>query len=470
MIRVFRHHVSGLSILFGVLEVLLLLTLAGLLWEYRIHELIHIPDGTHYLGYAALSLAIFIVAIFSALGLYNREVIVDRRVMFFRLALAISAIIATAGTIIYLYMTSAPLTKYPRLVDAAMAMAILIAVPVAARWGLLLVSKSPLFRRNVVILGAGVRAAELRRLIANEAAPRFDVVKCIGLEDEPDTVPSCARIQRGAANENTLLDLLRGGEVDEIIVTPDNRRGLPVDSLLRCKMMGVRVTEPLTFVERELGRINPDELQGSWLIFSDGFNFSAFGDAAKRLFDIAVSVLFLLFTLPLTLITALLIKVDSRGPVFYLQERVGLHGRPFMLIKFRSMRLDAEADGAPQWAKKNDDRITRVGAIIRRTRIDEIPQVLNVLRGDMSLVGPRPERPFFVDSLQREIPYYGERHCAKPGITGWAQINYPYGSSTEDAKEKLSYDLYYVKNRSLFLDIIILLQTVRVIFWPAGVR
>ena len=233
---------------------------------------------------------------------------------------------------------------------------------------------------------------------------------------------------------------------------------------------GVRVTGYLSFVERELGRIVLDDLDPNWLIFSDGFDKSVFRDAAKRAFDLIVSLLLLLFTLPITAVAALLIKLDSPGPVFYRQERVGRDGRTFTLTKFRSMRVDAEQQGGPRWAAEKDDRITEVGAFIRQTRIDELPQIINVLRGEMSIIGPRPERPFFVDTLTDAIPFYGERHRVKPGITGWAQINYPYGASIEDAREKLSYDLYYVKNTSLFLDVIILLQTVRVILWPSGVR
>ena len=190
----------------------------------------------------------------------------------------------------------------------------------------------------------------------------------------------------------------------------------------------------------------------------------------KRLFDIVVSLIILLITLPFSLIAAVLIKLESPGPILYRQERVGLHGDTFMVLKLRSMRQDAETGGSPQWAQLRDPRVTRVGAFTRKTRIDELPQLINVLRGDMSFVGPRPERPFFVDQLSKEIPFYRERHCVKPGITGWAQINYPYGASLEDSRQKLSYDLYYVKNHGLFLDFIIILSTVRVILMQQGAR
>jgi exopolysaccharide biosynthesis polyprenyl glycosylphosphotransferase len=190
----------------------------------------------------------------------------------------------------------------------------------------------------------------------------------------------------------------------------------------------------------------------------------------KRAFDLLASVLLLLFSIPIMLFAAIAIKLDSRGPIFHLQERVGLNGDVFKLVKFRSMQTDAEEDGVPRWAAVNDSRVTRVGAFMRRTRVDEIPQIFNVSRGEMSFIGPRPERPYFVDELRQSIPYYFERHRVKPGISGWAQLNYPYGASVEDAKEKFQYDLYYIKNYSLFLDLIVLIQTARVVLWPDGVR
>ncbi|MBV8652069.1 MAG: TIGR03013 family PEP-CTERM/XrtA system glycosyltransferase, partial [Alphaproteobacteria bacterium] len=257
--------------------------------------------------------------------------------------------------------------------------------------------------------------------------------------------------------------------VDEIVIASRDRRGLPIDDLLDCKLKGINITEYLTFWERETGQIDLEALQPSWLFFSDGFRMDWLPILLKRLFDVVMSLIFVVLTLPVILVTALAIRLEGPGPIFYVQERVGLYGRRFKLMKFRSMSVNAESDG-PRWAANNDQRITRIGAMIRKTRIDEIPQILNVLRGDMSFIGPRPERPFFVETLTKEIPYYSERHRVKPGISGWAQINYPYGASVEDAREKLTYDLYYVKNRSLFLDFVILLQTARVVLWPEGVR
>ena len=261
--------------------------------------------------------------------------------------------------------------------------------------------------------------------------------------------------------------------VDQVIVAVDDRRkGLPMEELLRCRTRGVDVIDLLTFLEHEMGKIKLDLMYPSWLAFSEGFRRGFLRAMVKRGFDLGVSLLLLSAAFPIMLVTALLIWAESgfRGPILYRQMRVGERGQEFEVLKFRSMRTDAEKDGQAKWAQSNDPRVTRVGAFIRKYRIDELPQILNVLRGEMSFVGPRPERPQFVQGLNSKLPYYGERHQVKPGLTGWAQICYPYGASEEDAFEKLQYDLYYVKNHSLFLDLTILLQTAEVVLWGKGAR
>jgi sugar transferase (PEP-CTERM system associated) len=246
---------------------------------------------------------------------------------------------------------------------------------------------------------------------------------------------------------------------------------LPLKDLLRVKTTGVHVNDLSTFLERETGRVDLDTVNPSWLIFSDGFSSGrVFSSMFKRLFDVTVSLLLLALVLPVLGVAVLAVKLDSRGPAFYRQRRIGLYGLGFDIIKLRSMRVDAEVGGNAVWAEKDDPRITRVGRVLRKLRIDELPQCWSVLKGDMSFVGPRPERPQFVDDLEQQLPYYAERHMVKPGITGWAQINYPYGASIEDSRQKLEYDLYYAKNYSPFLDLLILLQTVRVVLWPEGAR
>jgi sugar transferase (PEP-CTERM system associated) len=253
----------------------------------------------------------------------------------------------------------------------------------------------------------------------------------------------------------------------------DDRRGnLPIRELLDARLQGIDVIDLLQFLERETGKIRVDLVNPGWLIFSSGFRTSRFRRFNKRLVDIVVSATLLLLCWPIMLLIALAIKIEDgfKAPVLYRQCRVGYNDEPFWVLKYRSMRMDAEADGKAVWAMEDDGRITRVGRFLRQYRLDELPQILNVFRGQMSLVGPRPERPEFVDSLKESIPYYSERNTVKPGITGWAQLRYSYGSSAEDAIEKLQYDLYYVKNQSLMLDIMVILQTVEVVLWGKGAR
>ena len=261
-------------------------------------------------------------------------------------------------------------------------------------------------------------------------------------------------------------------EVDEIVVAMDDRRSdFPTEEFLECRLAGIDILELATFLERESGKVRLDVANPSWIVLGEGFRESALQQAVERLFDIVASLLLLVVGLPLMALTALAIRIEDgwRAPVFYRQLRVGRYNKNFELIKFRSMREDAEDDG-PVWASTNDPRVTRVGRLIRKVRIDELPQLLNVLRGDMSLVGPRPERPEFVEQLAKTLPYYRGRHAVKPGITGWAQLYYQYGSTDQDALEKLQYDLYYVKHRSLVLDLAIVLQTVEVVLWGKGAR
>jgi sugar transferase (PEP-CTERM system associated) len=262
--------------------------------------------------------------------------------------------------------------------------------------------------------------------------------------------------------------LVREQRVNRIIVGLADRRGrLPIDELLEAKLQGVRIEEPETTYERLTGKIMLDELKPSWLIFSDGFRAGRLTRLLKRAFDVVLAVVGLALSAPLMLLTAFAVRLGSPGPILYAQERVGEHGRTFTLYKFRSMRADAER-GTPIWARDRDERVTRVGRFIRITRLDELPQLWNVLRGDMSFVGPRPERPFFVEQLAEAIPFYRQRHAVKPGITGWAQVKYRYGASMEDAREKLRYDLYYVKHMSIVFDMTIVFDTVKVILSCKG--
>jgi sugar transferase (PEP-CTERM system associated) len=282
-----------------------------------------------------------------------------------------------------------------------------------------------------------------------------------------------ARLLRAELRTNSkeLAGLARYHQVDLVVAAMDEKRGrMPMDELLRCRMLGAPVMTGEEFFETIAERILAERINASWLVFEPGFVTGPFRRFTKRSFDICVSALGLILSLPLALLTALAVKLDSPGPVIYRQERVGQHGRPFMVNKFRSMTVDAEKDSGPVWAQADDPRVTRVGRLIRKLRLDEIPQMWNVLKGDMSFVGPRPERPAFVQRLQERLPYYSERHNVKPGVTGWAQVCYPYGSSEAAALEKLNYDLYYIKHSSLTMDITIMLQTIKIILFGAGSR
>jgi sugar transferase (PEP-CTERM system associated) len=326
-----------------------------------------------------------------------------------------------------------------------------------------------LFKRRVLVYGAGESAAAIAGL-RRRADRRGFVVAGFVPAHPAERAVAHDRIVDPAGD---LVRLCQRLNVVEIVVAMDDRRsGFPIAELLKCRLAGMDVTELLTFLERETGRVRLDVLNPSWMIFGEGFRRDPLRLISCRALDLLGSVAALGLTLPFMLLTALAIKLEDGwcAPVFYRQRRVGLGGRPFNVLKFRSMRTDAEIDGRPQWAQMRDPRVTRVGSFIRRIRLDELPQLINVLRGQMSLVGPRPERPEFVAELAERIPYYVERHCVKPGITGWAQLCYPYGSSEQDSLEKLQYDLYYVKNNSLLFDLAILLQTAEVVFLGKGAR
>jgi sugar transferase (PEP-CTERM system associated) len=319
-------------------------------------------------------------------------------------------------------------------------------------------------------LGTGSRAAkvaELERPHGN--SDKFHVVGFLPLNGTGSGVDSSLILRE---NGSSLQAIAAKYAIDEIVVgVRDRRRGdMPMKDLLERKVNGTKVIDLPTFFERETGRVQLESVNLSWLIFSDGFPAGILKNMRKRMFDIAVSTLALLMTLPAIVLTAIAVWLESGRPILYRQERIGVHGWTFKLLKFRSMRLDAEADGEPRWATPNDARCTRVGKVIRKFRFDELPQLINVIKGDMSFVGPRPERPAFVKDLSKELSYYSYRHTVKPGITGWAQVHYPYGASVEDAKEKLQYDLYYIKNRSLFLDFIILAQTTHIVLFGKGAR
>jgi sugar transferase (PEP-CTERM system associated) len=325
------------------------------------------------------------------------------------------------------------------------------------------------FRRATLVYGTGGRAASIVDIRRRSDRRGFKVVARIAAPG--DTIVGDQDVLKTDGRSITEIAVEKGAE--EIVIAMDDRRGnLPVRELLDARFAGIDVIDLLEFLERETGKIRVDLVSPGWLIFSPGFRRSQAKELVKRVMDVGVCGALLLVGWPIMLLVALAIKIEDgiSAPVFYKQYRVGQNSKNFNVLKFRSMRVDAEKDGKAVWATENDSRVTRVGNFLRNSRLDELPQVINVLVGQMSVVGPRPERPHFVNALEKSIPYYAERHVVKPGVTGWAQLKYAYGASEKDAIEKLQYDLYYIKNQTFLLDLVIILQTVEVVLWGKGAR
>ena len=461
MVRLFKHYIPHAVLLLGLFDVGLLILAAELAFRQRAEQIGMdsglASDRSLALGGVAATMLTAMIAV----GVYGAEALRSLRFATARLLVAISlGIIA----LVLLDFVIGGQNLWRSTLAFAMALSILLLVLNRMIVGGLLGAAA--FRRRVLVLGAGPRAERLRQL-GERPESGFVIVGYVGMNESAPAVDEA--IARAAIHN--LTRFVENLGVSEVVLALEERRNsLPLNDLLRIKTAGVHVNDFSSFVERETGRVDLDSVNPSWLIFSDGFSsLRAFSSASKRVFDVVVSAVLLVLTAPLIALFALLVKLDSKGPAFFRQSRVGLYGQHFELIKLRSMRLDAEAGGA-QWAKQNDPRVTRIGRFIRKVRIDELPQAWSVLKGEMSFVGPRPERPEFVADLEDKLPFYAERHMVKPGITGWAQINYPYGASIEDSRQKLEYDLYYAKNYTPFLDLLILLQTLRVVLWHEGAR
>ncbi len=461
MIRLFKHYIPHSVALLWLVDMLLLVGANELSWRLRADQIGMDPGdlGTRLALHGGFALVISLSMV--AVGVYGADALRSMRFAAARLLVAVSLGVIALAFVDFIFAAQNFWRSTP-----AYAMAFAVVLLVANRLVLGGFLGTSAFRRRVLVLGAGQRAQRLRDL-AERRESGFVIVGYVAMSDGTPVVEEA--ISRAAINNLTrFVDNL--GVTEVVLALEERRNALPLKDLLRIKTTGVHVNEFSSFLERETGRVDLDTVNPSWLIFSDGFSSGrAISSVAKRLFDIVVSGVALCLTAPVILLFALLVKIDSRGPAFYRQQRVGLFGEPFDVIKLRSMRTDAEVAGA-QWASKDDPRVTRIGRFIRKVRIDELPQSWSVLKGEMSFVGPRPERPQFVSELEEQLPYYAERHMVKPGITGWAQINYPYGASIEDSRHKLEYDLYYAKNYTPFLDLIIILQTLRVVLWSEGAR
>lgn len=461
MIRLFKHYISHAVLLLGLLDLALLIFASELAWQLRAYQ-IEIEPGPllgRWVPIFGSAMVVWLAMI--AVGVYGPLALRSLRFASARLLVAISLGIIALAFIDFLLPES---TFWRSTLLYAMGFSVLVLVLDRLLLNSFLGSSA--FNRRVMVVGAGERAERLRKL-GELPESGFSTVSFISMSDAENKISEA--IPRGAIQDlATFVENLGVSEV--VLALQERRKALPLKDLLRLKTKGVHINDFSSFIERETGRVDLETVNPSWLIFSDGFSSGRmFSSAAKRLFDVIASCFLLLLTFPIIAVFAVLVKLDSKGPAFFKQERVGLYGETFQLIKLRSMRTDAEKDGA-KWAEKDDPRITRLGKFIRKVRIDELPQSWSVLQGHMSFVGPRPEVPQFVNDLEKEIAFYSERHMVKPGITGWAQINYPYGASIEDSRAKLEYDLYYAKNYTPFLDLVIMLQTVRVILWPEGVR
>jgi sugar transferase (PEP-CTERM system associated) len=466
VLRISNHYVSKIVFVLLFVELLVLLgaAYAGAAVRFLgVGEPANLPQLDHFLT-SAIAFAAAIIFSMSAMGMYQLNFSEGLRNPFF---LKLMPSFVMGFVILTLVFYLAPELYFGR--------GILLLVFVIGAAGIFLAriiffktSEARFLESRIMFLGGGPLAKECSDLAArNTSYHKYDIAGFIPIPNEELCVPDSSLLT--VRDGDSLVSLANKYNVEEIVVSVQNRRGgFPIKELLDCKLQGVKVTDAATFFERETCQIRVDSLQPSWLVFGGGFDQSFARTFMKRSFDLVCSIIILAVTFPIMLIAALMVWLEDRGPIFYSQERVGEDSKPFRVLKFRSMRADAEKSGKPQWAAQNDPRVTRVGNFMRRTRIDELPQILNVFKGEMSFVGPRPERPYFVEQLIEVVPYYNVRHSIKPGITGWAQVRYGYGSSAEDALQKLQYDLYYVKNNSLFLDVLVLIDTLKVVLFRSG--
>ena len=459
--RLFSHHVPTEFVLLGFIEFFALMGSYYIGVDLRFREDIWLQRSGDYLAQAVLFVVIMQLSLI-AFGAYQRQPEQSTTM----LAARVGASIMMGMLILSLTFYIAPVFFLGR---GALALAVLVSFVVVMMIRLIFMRISNAYdlRLRVLVLGAGQNAGLVRKSEAKDELRGVNLVCYMPMPGDREAESGISLVKTPGA----LFKYVAENQIDIIVLAMDERRkGLPVHELLDCKMGGVEVVDLLTFFERHTSKIRLDIMQPSWLFLSEGFEVNNFRRMWKRMFDVACVLVLLIVVLPLAALSALAILIESRGRqgVIYSQTRVSENGRLFQIYKFRSMVIEAEKDGIARWAAKNDARVTRVGAILRKFRLDELPQLYNVLRGDMSFVGPRPERPEFVERLSEKIPYYNERHRVKPGLSGWAQIRYPYGASEEDGFEKLQYDLYYVKNCSILLDMLVLLQTAEVVLLGKG--
>ena len=466
MVRLFSHYVPARLVLLIVVEALVMMVsaYAGFSFHHsRAGMLMAEAEASVFVPSQATVFALGMLVVMNSMGLYQVELWKDVHAVLVRVA--VTVVVGLGITVLATHLVS---SVYLGLEGLAVMVLVALSGSGLARFVFYRWERLSAFKPRVLVLGTGSRVMRLAEFAQHTHS--HVVVGYVAPHGSRHYVPLANVLP--VAPGDTLLSVVKKYGIDQIVVAVRDRRGggLPVQELLECRLNGVKVTELSTFFEREYRQVLLESLNPSWMVLGEGFRQGWFRTAVKRLFDVTASVVVLLLTFPLILLAAACIYLESGRPVLYRQERVGQGGRVFTIYKLRSMKNDAECDGTPRWAAAKDARTTRVGRILRKLRIDELPQILNVLKGEMSFVGPRPERPFFVDQLVKQIPYYALCQSLKPGITGWAQVRYPYGASLDDAIEKLQYDLYYVKNHTLFLDLVILIATVEVVLWGRGAR
>jgi sugar transferase (PEP-CTERM system associated) len=464
LIKLFNHYFDRRTLLQMFMDLLLISAafMATLVFLSDAEDLTAIQIGQGLLRAVLMSAGF--MAVNSALGLYDRGSVFNNTQLRARVLVSFLMMGLLVVGVLLLMPMKAFYGHTWAVVIVMMATGLLLVIQVITGEFL----PKSLTRRKVLVYGTGAKAQAVGQSL-HRASSSAELCGYFASPNEREhLVPNWGTLQPGQA----LTEVVVEKGIDEIVIALSERRGgsMPMRELLDCKLAGVRVTDIATYFEQHLGQIRLDAVSAGWLIFGEGFDQGFLRTSIKRLFDIAGAIVLILLALPIMLVTAVIIKLESSGPVLYKQERVGLNNKPFNVVKFRSMRTDAEKDGIPRWATAGDSRVTRVGKVIRKLRIDELPQLFSVLNGDMSLVGPRPERAFFVEKLTQEIPFYAVRHSVKPGVTGWAQVRYQYGSTVEDTAEKLQYDLYYVKNHSLFLDLVVIFETVGVVLTGKGAQ
>ncbi|MEW8691773.1 MAG: TIGR03013 family XrtA/PEP-CTERM system glycosyltransferase [Candidatus Thiodiazotropha endolucinida] len=466
MIKLFGIYISKAVVLLGVIETLIFfLSMLGAIYLRHKYSASPIPVDDETLKNLPAFFAVIMFSSLTALGLYQKGSMASSSGFLLRLILGF---LVGGLAMVSLFFT---LQLFPLSERSLLTHGLIISIlgVLVARTLFVRVTSDKTLKRRVLVLGVGINADRIEESVKAKDTVGIVVVGYVNLGDRIELIDE----DRQVVKDQTLLEISNRLAVDEIVVAVDDRRKkLPNHELLECKIKGIQILDLLTFFEKELSIINIDLLYPSWMLYTDGYRQRALNRSIKKSFDMIVGIVIFIVSAPVMVLVTLasLIESGGRDPILYSQVRVGKNGKLFKVYKFRSMRTDAEADGVARWASKNDTRITKLGGFLRKTRLDELPQIFNILNGDMSLVGPRPERPEFVLQLSNDIPYYLQRHWVKPGLTGWAQLLYPYGASEEDAKRKLEYDLYYVKNASTMLDFIILLQTIEVVLLGKGAQ